>query len=182
MTATSIRYMREKGQLELALQMIAFEARTHTIRGCTGLSDDRIRRLYATYFKDSNGVTVRRQRGKSPRRTEIFTGSLERQRQAATLASLLVQFGLLADDLHRLQSPDNRGIAYGVRFCRAYSMYTAICRKQAFCFERAWALCEALRDATELVIKSCSRCTGIFVHDQLSLQEGICPCCKIKRL
>ena len=59
MSTTSVRYMREKGQIELALQMIAYEARTHTIRGCTGLSDDRIRRLYSTYFKDTKGTPVR---------------------------------------------------------------------------------------------------------------------------
>lgn len=180
MTSTSIRYMREKGQIELALQMIAFEARTHTIRGCTGLSDDRIRKLYTTYFKDEKGVSIRRQRGKSPKRAEIFTRNLDSQRHSATLASLIVQFGLLADEHQMLQSADNRGIAYGVRFCRAYAMYVAISGEPKFCFERAWALCEALRDGTELAIRSCTKCGGIFVRDVLALKKPVCACCQIK--
>lgn len=181
MTATSVRYMREKGQIELALQMIAYEARTHTIRGCTGLSDDRIRRLYSTYFKGAKGVRVKRQRGKSPHRTDVYTRNLETQRQSAALASLYVQFGLLP--MHELSPPPTaiRDISYGTRFCQAYSLYRAISSKPEFCFERAWALCEALQLADELVVRLCRTCSGLFVHDQLSLKPTICPCCRIKR-
>ncbi|NNF17257.1 MAG: hypothetical protein HKN70_10975 [Gammaproteobacteria bacterium] len=181
MTATSARYMRERGQTELALQMIAFEARTHTIRRCTGLSDDRIRRLYSTYFKDGNGQQVRRQRGKSPRRTEIFTSNLENERHAASLASLFVQFDLLAEEQYLLHSPANPGIAYGIRFCRAFALYSNICAPAVFCFERAWSLCEALRERNELAIRNCNSCNGIFVYDILSLRAPVCSCCRIKK-
>ena len=50
MRLTDDRYAAERSQFELALRMIRHEARTRTIRECTGLSDDRIRKLYATYF------------------------------------------------------------------------------------------------------------------------------------
>ena len=46
MRLTDDRYSGEKSQFELALRMIRHEARTGTIRACTGLSDDRIRKLY----------------------------------------------------------------------------------------------------------------------------------------
>ncbi|MFK8030126.1 MAG: FlhC family transcriptional regulator [Gammaproteobacteria bacterium] len=180
MSTTSIRYMREKGQIELALQMIAYEARTHTIRGCTGLSDDRIRRLYTTYFKDTKGSPVRRQRGKSPKRTGIFMRNLETQRQSATLASLLIQFGLLPQYSAQAPLMASRGIAYGTRFCRAFAMYGAISQKPEFCFERAWSLCDALQSGEELVVLSCRQCNGLFVHDVLSLKSRVCPCCRIK--
>lgn len=180
MTTTSLRYQREKGQIELALQMIAYEARTHTIRGCTGLSDDRIRRLYTTYFKDVKGTPVRRQRGKSPSRPSIFMRNLETQRQSATLASLLVQFGLLPKYSVHAPLMATRGIAYGTRFCRAYSMYVAICEHPEFCFERAWALCDALQNGDELMVHPCRQCNGLYVHDALSLERRVCPCCKIK--
>ncbi|MEM7083111.1 MAG: FlhC family transcriptional regulator [Pseudomonadota bacterium] len=181
MSTTSTRYLREKGQIELALQMIAYEARTHTIRGCTGLSDDRIRRLYSTYFKDARGKTVRRQRGKSPSKITMFMKNLETQRQSATLASLFVQFGLLPEHSHRAPLMATRGIAYGTRFCRAYAMYVAICQSPAFCFERAWALCDALQSGDELELHSCQRCGGLFAHDRLSLTPRVCPCCRIKQ-
>ncbi len=180
MSTTSVRYQREKGQIELALQMIAYEARTHTIRGCTGLSDDRIRRLYTTYFKDTSGTPVRRQRGKSPTRCTIFMRNLETQRQSATLASLLVQFGLLPQYSAQAPLMATRGIAYGTRFCRAFSMYVAICQVPEFCFERAWALCDALQSGDELIVHSCEQCSGLFVHDVLSLKKPVCPCCRIK--
>ncbi len=45
MRLTDDRYANERSQFELALRMIRHEARTRTIRECTGLSDDRIRKL-----------------------------------------------------------------------------------------------------------------------------------------
>ncbi len=59
------RYHRERLRMELALRFLRHEARTQTIRAWTGLTDDRIRKLYRSYLGD-----VRRQmprhRGKSP--------------------------------------------------------------------------------------------------------------------
>jgi hypothetical protein len=39
-------YARERLCLQLALRFLEHEARTHTIRAWTGLSDDRIRKIY----------------------------------------------------------------------------------------------------------------------------------------
>ena len=51
MRLTDNRYANERSQFELALRMIHHEARTRTIKECTGLSDDRIRKIYTTYFR-----------------------------------------------------------------------------------------------------------------------------------
>ena len=67
MRATDDRYRGEQAKFELAMRMIRHEARTGTIRYFTGLNDDRIRKLYTTYFKYSE-APVRRQRGRSPTR------------------------------------------------------------------------------------------------------------------
>ena len=64
MRVTDDRYNRDRLRLELALRLIGHEARTHTIRLWTGLSDDRIRKLFRAYIRPSAGV--RRRRGKSP--------------------------------------------------------------------------------------------------------------------
>jgi hypothetical protein len=40
------RYNRDRRRHEVALRFIQHEARTHTIRAWTGLTDDRIRKLY----------------------------------------------------------------------------------------------------------------------------------------
>ena len=57
------RYSRDRLRLDLALRFIHHEARTHTIRAWTGLTDDRIRKLYRTYLHEAGGS----RRGAPPR-------------------------------------------------------------------------------------------------------------------
>ena len=55
MRVSDDRYARDRQKLDLAVRLIRHEARTHTIRQWTGLSDDRIRKLYRSYV--SSGGT-----------------------------------------------------------------------------------------------------------------------------
>ena len=50
MRATDDRYTAERDRFDLAIRMIRHEARTGTIRLCTGFTEDRIRKIYASYF------------------------------------------------------------------------------------------------------------------------------------
>jgi hypothetical protein len=59
------RYFRERQRHDLALRMIRHEARTCTIKACTGLTDDRIRRLCKTYEIHASVAPMRRRRGKA---------------------------------------------------------------------------------------------------------------------
>ncbi len=54
------RYDRDRQRLELALRFLTHEARTQTIRHWTGLSDDRIRKLYWRTPIESFGATKSR--------------------------------------------------------------------------------------------------------------------------
>ena len=69
------RYHRERLRMELALRFLRYEARTQTIRAWTGLSDDRIRKLYRSYLGEAQRL-LPRHRGKSPHQTAYFTRSL----------------------------------------------------------------------------------------------------------
>ena len=110
MKLTDNRYASERRQFELALRMIHHEARTRTIRDCTGLSDDRIRKLYATYFRDTGDVTIKRRRGKSPQQISLFVKHPINQLQATTLLSLYCASLLLrVDDDDRIHRYDDRG-------------------------------------------------------------------------
>ena len=100
MRLTDNRYATERSQFELALRMIRHEARTHTIKECTGLSDDRIRKLYTTYFRDSGDQRVRRRRGKSPQQVGQFVKNPFNQLEATTLVALFCA-SLLASHRHR---------------------------------------------------------------------------------
>ncbi len=48
-------FSRDRFRLDLALRFMRHEARTHTIRKWTGLTDDRIRKLYKAYLSETPG-------------------------------------------------------------------------------------------------------------------------------
>ena len=95
MRITDDRYTRDRLRLDLALRLIGHEARTRTIRSWTGLTDDRIRKLYRSYVADAGRRDVRRHRGKSPRQSAYFMRNAAIRREAAGLATLLCILGLL---------------------------------------------------------------------------------------
>ena len=66
MRVSDDRYTRDRQRLDLALRLIRHEARTFTIRQWTGLSDDRIRKLYRSYVMNQDVLIKLRHRGKSP--------------------------------------------------------------------------------------------------------------------
>ena len=93
MRVSDDRYTRDRQRLDLALRLIRHEARTFTIRQFTGLSDDRIRKLYRTYVLHDGARGVLRHRGKSPRQAAFFFRSPELRFHAANLASLFLLYG-----------------------------------------------------------------------------------------
>src|ERR1700685_603786 len=95
MRGSDDRYTRDRQKFDLALRLIRHEARTFTIRQWTGLSDDRIRKLYRSYCLSQDTQIVLRHRGKSPRQASFFFRSPELRFHAANLASLFVLHGLL---------------------------------------------------------------------------------------
>ncbi|MDX2413136.1 MAG: hypothetical protein QNK16_11995, partial [Woeseiaceae bacterium] len=119
MRLTDDRYAAERSQFELALRMIGHEARTRTIRECTGLSDDRIRKVYSTYFLNAGASNVRRRRGKSPRQVSRFVKNPENQLQATTLVALYCSGLLLQIDADNAITPcwPRPDIEFGHRIC-----------------------------------------------------------------
>src|SRR5712692_5980349 len=88
------RYSRERLCLQLALRFLEHEARTQTIRAWTGLSDDRIRKIYRSYLSHVRR-DLPRHRGKSPHQVAYFTRSLRLQEETAVLASVLSLLGVV---------------------------------------------------------------------------------------
>ena len=177
MRLTDDRYSGERSQFELALRMIRHEARTYTIKQCTGLSDDRIRKLYATYFRDR--TDVRRRRGKSPRQVTRYVKNAENQMQATTLVALF-SAGLLIriDRDARVHAcwprPD---VEFGHRLCRAYETYLLLHDDAELSFEWAWNLLNCIACNDELYLASCDGCRSRYVQDAYALDDGTCPVC-----
>jgi Flagellar transcriptional activator (FlhC) len=180
MRVSDDRYTRDRERLDLALRLIRHEARTFTIRQWTGLSDDRIRKLYRSYVSSENAAAVRRHRGKSPRQPAFFFRNAEASFQAAQLASLFVVYGLLCgtdlglESRYRLGSLDS-----GVLLCLAYEAYAELHSPASISFEHAWFLLLALARRDELGIARCAACGGVRLKDLLARHRSSCANCGV---
>jgi hypothetical protein len=180
MRLTDNRYASERSQFELALRMIHHESRTRTIKDCTGLSDDRIRKLYATYFRDTGGK-IKRRRGKSPQQIGPFVKHPLNQLEATTLIALYCASLLLRiDTANRVYAcwprPD---VEYGHRVCRAFETYLLLHPRPRLSFEWAWSLLQSISKNDELLLAVCDGCSACYVQDAYALDRRSCPSCEI---
>jgi hypothetical protein len=182
MRVTDHRYVGELDRFNLAIRLIHHEARTGTIRACTGFSEDRIRKIYTTYFKDRGARSIKRRRGKSPRRVAQFVNSAPRQIEATVLAGLflLCEAGELGSGgrLERLAATDR--VALGQRLCQAFETYQGVHPEPRWSFEWAWNLYHSLVESRELYFAYCDGCAGPYVQDAYALDYRRCPFCEIK--
>jgi hypothetical protein len=182
MRLTDDRYAAERSQFELALRMIRHEARTRTIRECTGLSDDRIRKLYATYFRNTGSNEVRRRRGKSPRQVTRFVKNPENQLQATILVTLFCSGLLLRVDADKRIAPcwPRPDVEFGHRVCRAFETYLLLHDAPSLSFEWAWNLLHSISHNDELYLAECAGCRSLYVQDTYALDHKTCPTCEIE--
>ncbi len=181
MRLTDNRYASERSQFELALRMIHHEARTRTIKECTGLSDDRIRKIYTTYFRDTGEGRVKRRRGKSPQQVGPFVKHPLNRLEATTLIALFCASLLLRiDTANRVHAcwprPD---VEYGHRVCRAFETYLLLHPRPKLNFEWAWSLLQNISKTDELLLATCTGCRTRYVQDAYALDHRICPGCEI---
>ena len=148
MRVSDDRYTRDRQRLDLALRLIRHEARTFTIRQWTGLSDDRIRKLYRSYVLNHDAQRVFRHRGKSPRQAAFFFRNTELYFQSAQLASLYVIYGLLCGTNARPRIALSRRIAGVGRLC--YARHT----------RRTWNCTRPRAFPSSMRGSSCSRWRG----------------------
>jgi hypothetical protein len=182
MRITDDRYASEKARFELAMRLIGHQARTHIITRCTGFSQDRIRKLYATYFKHRNGQRVKRHRGKSPSSVEFFVRNPWVQAEASLLAHVFAAWGLLRilPDLGTEPAMPADRLEFGGRFCDAYEEFCATHPATVISFEHAWSLLNALTDREELLLFDCGDCNAFYVQDALALDGRRCPACRVR--
>jgi hypothetical protein len=177
MRATDDRYRGEQVRFDLAIRMIKHEARTGTIRFWTGLNDDRIRKLYTTYFKFGQ-EPVRRRRGRSPTRIGPLVRTPLRALESGLFANLLLANGLFSVDTP--PGPMLKGsVDLGHRFCECFESYESLVPAGAISFEWGWNLLLSIRRGDELGIRRCQQCAGGYVFDLLSLPRSACPVCQL---
>ena len=178
MRITDDRYARDRQRFDLALRMIRHEARTCTIRTWTGLSDDRIRKLYRSYVA-SEDPSVKRHRGKAPAQSAFFLRNLEIRRQTAALAGLFALLGLLhAAAVDRRAGATLAALRWGESFCRVYETYRALNQAHRITFEHASYLLQVLQRRAELRPERCPACEAFTVVDTLRLRSSVCALCE----
>jgi hypothetical protein len=178
MRVSDDRYTRDRQRLDLALRLIRHEARTFTIRQWTGLSDDRIRKLYRSYVLDHDARRVFRHRGKSPRQAAFFFRNSELNFQSAQLASLYVMYGLLRGTDTGLEPRYRVGsLESGALLCQAYEAYLDLHAPVGISFEHAWFLLLALTRHDEVDISRCTVCGGVRLRDLLAKHKVGCGAC-----
>jgi hypothetical protein len=170
------RYDRDRQRLELALRFLTHEARTQTIRIWTGLSDDRIRKLYRSYLGRS-ACYVPRHRGKSPHQAAYFMRSLRIQQEAAVLASFFAIAGLVPEEPSAAAGAALPDIARGNALCTAYETYTVMVATAAISFEYAVFLAECLARGDQLRLGKCADCGGMIVVERFPIRERRCQHC-----
>jgi hypothetical protein len=179
------RYFNERQRHDLALRMIRHEARTCTIRSCTGLTDDRIRRLYKTYASHMPSAPVRRRRGKSPRQVAFFVRNARAQLESSMLASVFAMFGLWRTQASQLGTHPSRSlpagsIDFGRLFCDAYETHRQLLCNADISFEHAWFLLQLLTRNAELHAVRCRHCDSQYLRDRVNVCRRACPVCVLK--
>jgi len=174
------RYERDRQRLELALRLLTHEARTQTIRVWTGLSDDRIRKLYRSYLGRA-ACYVPRHRGRSPHQAAYFTRSLRIQQETAVLASYFALAGLVPAEPSAAAGAALPDIARGDLLCTAFETYATLVPTAAITFEYAVFLAECLARGDQLRLGKCCDCGGLIVVERFPIREKRCQHCTAAR-
>jgi hypothetical protein len=197
------RYSRERARMELALRFLRHEARTQTIRIWTGLSDDRIRKLYRSYMSHARRQ-LPRHRGKSPHQVAYFTRSLRLQQETAVLASVLSLLGVVPPAAPAPASPVAQasahaaaparatsaaappaaagaaalpGLSRGELLCQAFEAFRLLLPSAQISFEHAVFLATALTRGDQLRLGGCSDCGSLMVTERFPLRAARCHHC-----
>jgi hypothetical protein len=170
------RYSRERLRMELALRFLRHEARTQTIRAWTGLSDDRIRKLYRSYLSEARRQ-LPRHRGKSPHQVAYFTRSQQLQQESAVLASMLSLLGVIPAQAPGAADAAPPGLMRGALLCAAFEAYRAYVPAAQISFEHAVFLVTALTRGDQLRLGGCAGCGALIVTERFPARQQRCQLC-----
>jgi hypothetical protein len=170
------RYNRERARMELALRFLRYEARTQTIRAWTGLSDDRIRKLYRSYMSEV-ARRLPRHRGKSPHQPAYFSRSARLQEETAVLASMLSLLGVVPAPTPAEGAGSPAALSRGELLCQAFEVYRMLLPAAQISFEHAVFLTAALSRGDQLRLGNCMACGGLMVIERMQLVSRRCQHC-----
>ena len=171
------RYSRDQLRLDVAMRFIRLEARTQTIRQWTGLTKDRIRKLYRSYLCDVGSCAVRRHRGKAPRQAAYFTHSARLRQETDVLASVCLLVGLIGRPSSSALAEPLAQIRRAQLLCQAFECYRQMIPEPHISLDHLHFLLGALAHGRELRLDNCAGCGALIVADRLTLRAPRCVVC-----
>ena len=185
MRVSDDRYTRDRQRLDLALRLIRHEARTFTIRQWTGLSDDRIRKLYRSYVMNHRAV----RRAAAPRQVAA-PGGIFLPKSGAEFSGRATgepvcrvrsrRAGPTCESSRAIESDRSNP---GTLLCQAYEAYLeSACAGAHFLRARLVSACSRLRGAMKSAWRACASCGGMRLRDLLSRSDRVCGTCESANL
>ena len=170
----------EVQRFNLAERMVRLEARTHTIRRWTGLSEGRVRALYRLHVRDRGGARPVRHRGPPPHLVSFFLKTAQLRAEAAALAVLCSTLEVLPERRLANVRRELPGVQRGEALCRAYELYCALTGGTELTLEHAVLLVTAIAQGNELSLEHCAECGGALVYGPADLSRRICLACRVE--
>jgi predicted RNA-binding Zn-ribbon protein involved in translation (DUF1610 family) len=171
------RYSRDLQRYNLALRMIAHEARTHTICEWAGLPEDRVRNLYQSYYHEHGKSEAGRRRGPSPQSLSFFFGTARSRSESAALVGLCYLLDVLPTEVVKNPRRELPGVPRGHRLCVAYEMYLELVPHTTMTLEHLVLLIMTVAHGHEFQAGHCISCGGVIVIDRSSLRRWSCTHC-----
>jgi len=179
MPASDNRYEREGREHDLAVWMIAQDARTHTITRWTNLGRHRVQALSRCYQNTAPGD--HRRRGVSPFQAAYFAKSLKLEAESLAFAFFayelqVIPYAVQSDARHSLP-----GLGRGERLRVAYDLYRRLVTGAHISLERAIVLVIELAERRNLSLRRCRICKDVMIIDRLGPPHDRCPFCRSDR-
>lgn len=171
------RYNRDRQRFDLALRMLRHGARIKSICAWTGLTEDRLRKLWRTYRPVRGRRKFQRQRAKVPHHASGFLRSSALGFEASSLASIFYLLGLIpADGRPDRSLVENLSLKRLVTFCEAYEIYLTLYPPARLSFEHAWFLLSALVAHDGIKLNVCGHCGRLHLAEPVRMSLTNCGC------
>jgi hypothetical protein len=175
MRVSEDRYSRDLRRINLAQRLIRLEARTHTIRVWTGLSDERVRNLYRSYTGSDGPL---RHRGPSPRRVLKIMRSPGLHCEASAVGALAHVVGLipaqpLANAQRALPTVSN-----GEKVCHVFELFRHVVPQARFTIDQFILLVTALAEGVDFEMGHCTECHAALLIDRYGATRRLCLWCR----
>ena len=166
--------LRDCRRHQLALRLMAHQARTRTITALTNLSRHQLAKLR----QRCRIPEATRHRGPSPRSLSRFTHSPRARSEGAALAAFCRAYRVIpARTSERTRRRNRMTLEFGERLCATYEAYLACFPHSDVEIEELLSLVLGISENGEISLGCCPLCSGTVLIDHLARHGPVCSHC-----